>query len=343
MRSNKKAYLENCKYFSLVKSACEKNGYDDYFVYLITDYLDSLSKLNSFFSVDITKVLSAILFKVKSIVVVDPLVRKSQIDGDTMYVAYSNDAENVNVDFFGLCTDVVVNSSLIDNGLKDASSEYISQMIYGVSKNPMMADQLSGNDYGEKTSNYSNVYSSNPHMSNLLNVVAISSGLSTSEVLAFMIEGNEDKLANKFEKIHGENSYKLLNDNISNIQTKYDNVKYEKIKKINATELISAENNVEILLSDEDVQKIFDIEQKMVSDFFEKFDDDYIYRNSDRLKESLSSQLVRDMFEERLQNVKKPNIRVRTNEGHGFIAIKYIFMTILFILFIASFTYMLIK
>ncbi len=347
MSDSREKILEDSGIYDVVKKSFERADkvHDEYFLLLIADYLYSLESIKGAIGADITKALSELVYRMDKIAFVDPLVSKTKITNNTAYIAYHVDSDETKYEFFTVCSEVIAktnDTTKEKNGFKDASNDYLTQLVYGVSKNPAMAEQINSVTGKNEISSYANVYSNNPSLANFLNMIAVSSGLSINYVISLTLEEDGiETLKAEYDKIHGEGKFDQINEIINRFVELQKGRESDLNKsKLTAEGLLNTRNNdLDNSLGEYDGALKEQIEVLLLRDFLANNNDEYIIENADKIKECLSNEELRTHFdkklEEKRQNIKVRKLEKKDSHPSGFISLKYIF-TVIFLIIITS-------
>lgn len=352
MSDSRKKLLEDSGIYEVVKKSFERADkvHDEYFLLLIADYLYSLESIRGALGADTAKALSELVYRMDKIAFVDPLVSKTKITNNTAYIAYHADSDETKYEFFSVCSEVVAktnDTTKEKSGFKDASNDYLTQLVYGVSKNPAMADQINSVTGKNEISSYANIYSKNLSLANFLNMIAVSSGLSINYVISLTLEeGGIETLKSEYDKIHGEGKFDQINEILNKfVELQKDSASNSNNSKLTAEGLLNSKNNdVDSNLGEYDGVLKDQIEVLLLRDFLANNNDEYIVENAERIKECLSNEEMRIHFDKKLEE-KRQNIKVRkldkkTATPSGFISLKYIFIIISLIIITSFLAYL---
>lgn len=355
MNDFKKNAVKNSGTLDFVKKSLgdNKREYNEYFVYLIASYVDALSKVSLAFPADLNKVVSSFADKVENIAMVNPVTSETKVENKNLYLANYRKVEDIDIDFFSEFTNIAVASDVFKmdkvdekNPLQNANNEYISQILYSVSNDPNVALQINEDYNNQKTTSYSNAFSNNPVMSSLLNLIAVSTGLSINYILSLSLQSDgEEKLKMEFDKVHGSGSFDNLMEVIKSLDVTKKNADGEKTSDIEVGKLLDSSNNIDIKseLSALEYEKVKQVEYVLVKNFFEKHDETFIKENYEQLEKSISSPEVKAQFTSEFEKARS-NISIRQLENsHGFIGLKYVLGTVIFIILIIAIVFIFMK
>lgn len=273
-------------------------------------------------------------------------------------MAPTNNEDASQYEFFSLLTEVITKDNTYESNeieikdLKTASLEYLTQIIYTVNKEPNLEYRINEIEEHEGSSSYSNKLQSNPVMSNILNLIALTSGLSINYVVSSILKENgNNELRNKFDEVHGIGSYNVLLNNLRPLLSlKEEEISSSEKAASTSSDLFNTDYNQIIhSLNEYELECIYKIETMLINSFFDKFKDNtnYINENLERLQNSLTSQkskdLLRDLHKERVKEKIKVREKYKQPNIEGFMSLKMIIGVCIFILIVILFTLVFLK
>lgn len=337
MTNDKKKEIESGKYTKLIIESLKKYGrkHDEIFMYELANYLNSLSKIAPAFPVNIPELIRKFVLNVREIEIVDPVTHTNSFNSGKFNLQYSINDNKMRYNFFELCTEVLKSPESFKSknnnkaeGLEKASAEYLTQIVYNVSKGTGIEHRINANANKDSVSSYSNIFSKNPLMTNILNLIAITTGLSINYVINSITSKNANiALKNEIDKVHGIGTYDAIIDVISPIIEKTNDVSFSEIDKNFSSSILNCEYNKVIdNLEENEIEQIYWIESNLINNYFNNNDEDYIFENLENLESSITCEKSKELIKSKSKTLTRPKVKVRVKDDsrNGIIVVNYI-------------------